>query len=330
MNKKLILDTDVGSDCDDMLAIAYLAYAVKKCGWDLSAITYSHTCPHAIAAIRALLRSLNTEIPPIGKMPCEWVEKENYSKKVAEKFAIESDYADVPIAVQVLRETLVKNEKTTICAIGPLTNIADLLSSPADEISPLSGVELVREKCEKLIVMGGRFTDEENGERLPEWNFSIDIAATEKMLEVCPVPIVFLPFEVGKAVLTGGVVMDKYGENHPLSLSFLKFGNLVALSARAKGNSTHTDVKTGVGRFSWDPITAVYTVEGARDWLEESACGKAEIDENGVSYFVENENGLHKVLRFNSKRAQAEVVAELGEYINACALEICEAAKDKE
>lgn len=304
--KEIILDTDVGSDCDDMMAIAYLVHATKKFGVSLDAITYSHTCPHAIAAIRALLRSLGSPIPPIGRMDCEWQEKENYSKAVAKKFAVKQDYQDVPPAVKVLRQALVKSEKAVLCAIGPLTNIANLLTSQADEISPLNGVELVKEKCERLVVMGGRFTDEENGERLPEWNFRIDIKGTKTVVELCPVPAVFLPFEVGVKVLTGGVIMDKYGEDTPLSLSFLKFG----------------DTKERGGRFSWDPITAVYAVEGCKDWLEESVSGKVYVDENGVSRFVEQENGLHKILRFNSKREQAEIIVELGEYIDNCALEI--------
>lgn len=311
MGKCLILDTDVGSDCDDMLAISYLAYAVKKFGLNLSAITYSHTCPHAIPAIRALLRTLNTDAPTIGRMDCEWKETENYSKKVAEKFAVEKDYKNVPSAVRVLRETLVKNEKSVICAIGPLTNIARLLESEADEISPLNGVELVKEKCEKLVVMGGQFVDNADGTRQPEWNFMIDVNATKKTVENCPAPIVFSPFELGVKVLTGGAVMDKYGENHPLSLSFVKF----------------SDTRERGGRFSWDPITAVYAVEGTRDWLEESVCGEVSVDEKGRSVFVEREGGLHKIVRFHSKRNQTEIITELSEYINSCALEICERAK---
>jgi inosine-uridine nucleoside N-ribohydrolase len=291
-----------------MLAIAYLVYATKKLGVSLDAITYSHTCPHGIATIKALLRSLNAVIPPIGKMACEWVEKENYSKKVAVKFANKSDYVEVKSAVSVLRETLLKNEKTTVCAIGPLTNIADLLQSECDEFSPLNGVELFKEKCDRLIVMGGRFTDEENGTRLPEWNFQIDIEATKMVVKTCPVPVVFLPFEVGVKVLSGGAIMNEYGEDTPLSLSFLKF----------------SDTKERGGRFSWDPITAVYTVEGCKDWLEESVNGEVCVTGDGVSRFVEKEDGLHKILRFNKNRVQAEVVEEFGRYIDACALEICE------
>lgn len=308
LQKYLILDTDVGSDCDDMLAISYLIYATKKLNLNLSAITYSHTCPHAIPAIKALFRSLNADEPLIGRMDCEWNEMENYSKKVAEKFSSETDYGEVPSAVKVLREALAKNEKSTICAIGPLTNIARLLESKADEVSPLNGVELMRGKCEKLVVMGGQFIDDTVGARSPEWNFKIDALATKTTVETCPVPIIFSPFELGVKVLTGGKIMDKYGESTPLSLSFLKFG----------------DTKELGGRFSWDPITAVYAVEGAREWLEESSCGEVLINETGASYFIEKGNGLHRVLKFNSKREESEIIAELSDYIDDCVIEIFE------
>jgi hypothetical protein len=60
-----------------------------------------------------------------------------------------------------------------------------------------------------------------------------------------------------------------------------------------------------------------------RTWLEESACGQVTVDDAGASYFTEKENGLHKILRFNPKREEAELIAELGDYIDDCAMEVC-------
>ena len=43
--------------------------------------------------------------------------------------------------------------------LGFLTNIAGLLSSPADSVSPLTGKELVAAKVSSVYVMGGRYPE---------------------------------------------------------------------------------------------------------------------------------------------------------------------------
>ena len=40
-----------------------------------------------------------------------------------------------------------------------LTNLRDLLASPADAISPLKGRELVKQKVDRWVCMGGRYPE---------------------------------------------------------------------------------------------------------------------------------------------------------------------------
>ena len=58
-------------------------------------------------------------------------------------------------ALTVLRETLSEAEDNSvvIVSLGFLHNIAQLLKSPADEISSLTGVELVRKKVKKIVFL---------------------------------------------------------------------------------------------------------------------------------------------------------------------------------
>lgn len=62
-------------------------------------------------------------------------------------------YDQVSDALTVLRETLSEEEDNSvvIVSLGFLHNIAQLLKSPADDISSLSGFELVRRKVDKDI-----------------------------------------------------------------------------------------------------------------------------------------------------------------------------------
>lgn len=59
---------------------------------------------------------------------------------------------DAPDAVKLLRQTLAKSadQSIVIAQVGFSTNIANLLDSPPDDLCPLSGVELVKQKVRLL------------------------------------------------------------------------------------------------------------------------------------------------------------------------------------
>lgn len=303
----LILDTDVGSDCDDMMALAYLVYAKRHLGVTLRAVTHSYDCPLALPVMRAMLRELGEALPPFGRMPCEPRTQSNYCAAVAERFVTAADAAPAADAVKVLRRALTESHEAVLCGIGPMTNLAALLSSEGDEISPLDGIALVRRHCSRAVVMAGRFADRADGVREAEWNVKCDVAAAQIMVAQCPVPLYFLPFEMGEDVLTGGPVMELYGESTPLSLSFVRFGK-----TRERG-----------GRPSWDPMTALFAVEGEADRF---ACmrGRVTVDQAGVTRFAPQAEGLHRVICL---QARADVTARgqkarIAAYIDACAMRL--------
>ena len=66
-------------------------------------------------------------------------------------------YDEVEDAVTVLRSTLASAEdySVVVVSLGFMTNIANLLSSPADQISDLTGRQLVEQKVSSVFIMGG-------------------------------------------------------------------------------------------------------------------------------------------------------------------------------
>ena len=64
----IILDTDVGSDCDDIMALSYLLLAKRKLGVNILAITHSQNTPLGIPVIKKLFDEQNEELPPVGSM----------------------------------------------------------------------------------------------------------------------------------------------------------------------------------------------------------------------------------------------------------------------
>ncbi len=302
----LIFDTDAGADCDDMMALAYLVYAKRNLGLNIKAVTHSNAKPACTAAIRLFFEHLGEPVPPIGRAVEGTKGYDNYGQAIVERFGAGRKFAAEPDAVSVLRRALVETERAVICAVGPFANIAALLESKGDDISPLDGVSLMKEKCEKLVVMAGGFVNGEDGRPVPEWNVKVHIDASQKMVTLCPVPIVFVPFELGLGMITGKPAMDKFGEDTPLSLSFIRYGKTQQMG----------------GRHSWDPATAVYTVEGLKDFFCEELHGTVTVDDEGRTLLREHADGLHSVVTLNIKEneTEAECKARVAAYIDACAM----------
>jgi len=217
---------------------------------------------------------------------------------------IEEDLAPVESAVNVLRKALAQSDgDVTLCAIGPLNNIADLLESPADEISHLCGTELVKEKCSRLVLMAGGFIPDENGKNRPEWNVKICCESSQKVFKLCKNDIYMLPHEAAHTMITGKYAVETLGDKTPLTYAFLSFFN-------------------SVGRSSWDPATLLWAVEGNRDLYTLSEAGRVTVDGIGTTDFYPDENGNCYVIGINQlenesfEDAQKRVAAYIDGAVN--------------
>ena len=291
--KKIIFDTDLGSDCDDVIALDLLLSAVKAGECELIGVTYSYFCYAACGCIYEILREYGYESIPLGKMPIPEGKEEfkgSYAYPVVEKFgkADTPKYEDVPDAVPVLRKLLSENEDVTLVVVGSMTNVAALIESEPDGISPLDGKELMKKSVREIAVMGCSFRHQdarnpqsyaiaEDGTLKPvcEWNILCDIPAARKMFDTCPVPITCSPFELGFNLYSGQPIYDAGKGKTPDSYSMEVYGCC-----------TH-------GHHSWDPATAFYALYGALPYFYRTVKGKITIDENGFSYFDASHGGKH-------------------------------------
>ena len=304
----VIFDTDAGSDCDDMMALAYLIYARRNLCLNLLAVTHCLNGNYGIPAIRAFFRHYGEPVPAVGKVENGVTLPDRYCYAISDKFGTTDDLEDIPNAVSVLRRALAESDgKCVICAVGHFTNLAALIKSESDEISPLSGAELLREKCEKLVVMAAKFRANESGVLDADWNIRMDVPSAKIMFSNSPVPIVVLPSETGKYMMTGTALAEKYGDTDPLAVSFTEF-------------LTNCKISPSEGRHSWDPAAAVYAVEGCKDFLNESERGSITLTDGGVTYFTPDENGNITVLtnRLYENETEADSKARMATYIDTC------------
>lgn len=287
----IIFDSDVDHDCDDIGALFMLHGAVERGEAKLLA-TMGCTSSDAIAPC---LDAINTwfgrpEIP-VGTLKDKgFLDHQGFSVEIAKrypkKFASGKDYAD---AVKLYRKILASqpDKSVVVLAVGPLRNLANLLQSQADDLSPLDGVALVARKVKRLDVMGGIYPPSSAKEA--EWNFKQDPTAAALICSSWPTPILFNGD--GGSTNSGRRVTYEMPEHNPLTMAYRLY--------------------PGVGfagdRLSWDPISVLVAVRGAEPWYETVSGGKNIIDPNtGFNVWQTAVDGQHAYLVPKSSKAQVE------------------------
>ena len=288
--KKIIFDTDIGGDCDDAGALAIIHSAVKRGYAMLLAVTVSTRDPWACGCADAINNYYANPAPiglcrraPVGD-PTMVEFLERYGKHIAENF--ENKYLPKPIectmckspecpedAVALMRRTLAMNKgsKITLVVVGSCLNLASLMDSRGDELSPLTGIELVASQVDKVVLMGGLFAENAT----PEYNIKTDIPSAKTAFEKCPVPIFVSHFDVGLRVMSGGRLLEEESEN--LTEEGL-YKNPVAESYK---------FHVGGKRHSWDPIAAFYAIYACGGVFSDERRGKVTVLDDGVTLFEE-------------------------------------------
>ena len=303
----LILDTDVGADCDDMMALAYLVFAQRYRQIRIKAVSYSNGCPAGPMALAAFFGHLSEETPPIGCPPRGRMKKyDHYTSVVAGRFAEYARSFERGDAVSVLRRALVESGRAVLCGIGPMTNLTALLESKGDAISPLDGGALLRRHAERIVLMAGRFDSADAAEA--EWNVKVDVAAAQTVLQKSPVPVDVLPYETGLHIITGKPLMERFENGNPVGCAFWEFPGV-----REKG-----------GRHSFDGAAVLYAAEGCGDFFDESEQGSVTVDADGKTHFIPTRGGLHRIVRVKVREGESEQACKdrIAAYLDACAMRI--------
>ena len=84
---------------------------------------------------------------------------------------------------------------------GYSKNLSDLLDSPPDALSPLTGRDLVARKVKMLVIMAGGYPSR-NGEN----NLNGNPAAAQNVARNWPTKIVWSGYEVGDQIHTGNTI----------------------------------------------------------------------------------------------------------------------------
>lgn len=258
---RILFDTDMASDVDDVGALATLHALADLGEAEILGVGISSRNESVGPCVDAIdtwygrpgipigyQRSLQAGYPKDSGGTTE----SKYAEAVGKAFPhLLARSSDAPDAALLYRKVLAAqpDASVVIVSVGFLTNLRSLLDTPPDAVSAASGEELVRRKVRSWVVMGGKFPDGRFPDGGGEYNLRVDTAASLRVLNDWPTPVVFSGFEIGARVFTGKGLRAA-PEGNPVRAAYLHFNGLE-------------------NRESWDQTAILYAVRGAgRYWTE--------------------------------------------------------------
>ena len=175
---KVLLDTDIGSDIDDAVCLAYLL-ANPAC--ELLGITTVSGEPErraALASVLCMAAGRSVPIYPGRSEPLLGAQKQPIAHQAValDRWPHQTDFPRGQ-AVEFLRQTIrLHPGEVILLTIGPLTNAAALFAADEEIPSLLKG----------LVSMCGMYTNRTAGRGPLEWNAMLDPAATAIVFHARP------------------------------------------------------------------------------------------------------------------------------------------------
>jgi hypothetical protein len=155
---KLVLDTDMDSDVDDAGALAVLHALARRGEVQILAVMVSGLNRYSPGCVDAINTFHGRPDLPIGQAKGVGVDSPSrYARQISQEYPNDVDPDAIPDALDLYRETLAGqgDGEVVITTVGDLTNLENLLKSGPDAHSPLSGLELVRRKVRRWVMMAG-------------------------------------------------------------------------------------------------------------------------------------------------------------------------------
>lgn len=294
----IIFDTDITGDCDDVLALGMLHALADRDECEIKAVTISKINPLAAPFVDAVNTYYGRGDIPIGVTRDAQHRESKYLKlcKTMDGDSLRYPHDlmsshDAPDAVKVLRQVLSESEDGSIVIIqvGLASNLADLLESSADSLSPLSGKQLVAKKCKLISVMAGSFGPVLGKPRHAEANVVNGIGSMRRFADASPdsVPVVWSDFGIGLAAKfpRESIARDfGYERHHIMRESYLMHSG-----------PNHD-------RPTWDLTSALYAVRPDENYFGFSPTGRVKVDQAGFTTFVRQPDGRDRYLKMNPKQ----------------------------
>lgn len=264
---KIIFDTDIGGDCDDAGALAMLHRLCDMGEAELLAVTHCYSSPYVAGCIDAINRFYGREVPIGVNYSIVQSGRGVYAGALCDGFPNRYPASSFgtqnapPDTLTVLRKVLASADdgSVTLAVTGSLASMERLVTSEGDEISELSGKELIAKKLARTVVMGGRFFEswpmtiypDGNSSGNPvgwEWNIRASgVRAAQTVCNEWQGELVFASYELGAYIKTMVGYPDRAPKGDPVAAAY----------------ELHNK---GKGRCSWDQTAILEAVRPGIYW----------------------------------------------------------------
>ena len=288
---RMIIETDMGNDIDDALALALALRAVDNGEVELLAVGCHKNCPTAAAYTDAVCTFYGHPEVPVAMSVTPVQEFSNYTDytTVEKDFVKSRDVYPEPVALYRKILAAQPDHSVTFVSLGFGTTLAQLLDSDPDGYSPLDGVALVERKTIGLSVMAGSYGEKKRA----EYNVVNDIPAMQKVFDMWPTAIWQNPFEIGKQTMYPGALVEQnlgYDEPNPVVEGYKAYKQMP------------------YNRPSWDILSVLYPIHP--ELFTHSVPGTVTVDDEGYTWFTPSPEGRHYVLSATIDQPQALMQAE--------------------
>ena len=289
---KFIIETDMGNDIDDALALAIALRAMDDGKAELLAVGCHKLSTSPAAFCDAVCTYYGHPGIPVAMSLTPVKESSSYVDYTQVEKDFEKSLTEYPEPVALYRKILSEqpDNSVTFVSLGFGTTLAQLLESEPDDISPLSGVDLVALKTVGLSVMCGSYGSKQS--KISEYNVKNDIPAMKTVFEKWPTKIWQNPGEIGEVVLYPCELIEQnlgYDTPNPVAEAYKLYMSMPYF------------------RQCWDLLSVLYPLRP--ELFTESVPGTVTVDDEGYTWFTPSKDGRHIVLSATLDQPQAMVDA---------------------
>lgn len=285
---KVIFETDLCEDVDDVGALAILLDRARRKKLNLAGISINVNAPGEAAAADVLLERFGLSSLPL----CVWDgeallqgEDSPYIAYLSKQVRREVPKPQTP--VDFYRELLSDAEDggVVIVSVGFFCNL-----DAAYQAMP----QLFEQKVRSVIVMAGDFNRQPPH---PEYNVRKMADSARRFLNGFSGELLYLPFEAGDRVITD-----------------LRDWPAECVDPVYEAYRIHTKEKRT--RPSWDPLTVDFAYWGENEYYALSPWGRVTVQDDSTTTFQEERDGNHAIVRL--KRSFEETGAYISNIIRCC------------
>jgi inosine-uridine nucleoside N-ribohydrolase len=168
---KILLDTDIGTDVDDAVCLAYLLSQPDCELLGITTVTGEAEKRASLASVLCQAAGKDIPIYPGADRPMQGAQRQPIAQQAAAlpRWPHQTNFP-MNQAVDFLADTIRAHPgEVTLLTIGPLTNAGLLFSTYPDVAELLAG----------LVMMGGNFDETGPEQERVEWNIAGDLLASE-------------------------------------------------------------------------------------------------------------------------------------------------------